>query len=82
VKPERIALMPDWPARMGESMAADYLAVSLTMFRERVKKGTYPQPVCEGRRRLWAKRQLDLYVAAQFGIADADGDDPTWADFR
>jgi hypothetical protein len=74
--------MPDWPARMGEDMAALYLGVSLTKFRERVEAKSYPQPVAEGRRKLWAKRQLDLYVHAQFGIADPDEDDPTWADFK
>jgi len=82
VKPERIALMPDWPVRMGEDMAALYLGVSLTAFRARVSGREYPQPVCEGRRRLWAKRQLDLYVDAQFGIANDEQDDPTWADFK
>jgi hypothetical protein len=82
VTPARLALMPHWPARMGEDMAALYLGVSMTKFRERVKAGTYPQPVREGARLLWAKRQLDLYVDAQFGIADSEQDDPTWADLR
>jgi hypothetical protein len=67
---------------MGEDMAALYLGVSLTSFRERVRSGKYPQPVAEGKRRLWAKRQLDLYVDAQFGIANTEQDDPTWADLR
>jgi hypothetical protein len=80
MKPERIALMPHWPARMGEDMAALYLGVSLTKFRERVLGKVYPQPVKEGGRKLWSRRQLDLYVDAQFGIAE--GDDPTWADFK
>lgn len=62
-------------------MAALYLGVSMTAFRERVKAKTYPQPVPEGRRLLWAKRQLDLYVDAQFGIQSEQGD-PTWADFK
>lgn len=64
----RIALMPDWPARMGEDMAALYMGVSLTKFRERVEKTTYPQPVREGGRKLWSRRQLDLYIDAQFGL--------------
>jgi hypothetical protein len=69
VKAERIALMPHWPARMGEDMAALYLGVSMTRFRERVKAQTYPQPVREGGRLLWAKRQLD-----------PDPTDPTFAE--
>lgn len=80
--PARVALMPHWPARMGEDMAALYLGVSMTKFRERVKARAYPQPVREGGRLLWAKRQLDLYVDAQFGIANDEQDDPTWADLR
>lgn len=76
----RIERMPHWPARMGEDMAALYLGVSLTKFRERVTALVYPQPVKEGARKLWAKRQLDLYVNAQFGIADEQ--DETWADLR
>jgi hypothetical protein len=65
---------------MGEDMAALYLGVSLTAFRERVASKLYPQPVTEGRRKLWAKHQLDLYVDAQFGIANDERDDSTWAD--
>lgn len=66
--PARIALMPDWPARMGEDMAALFLGVSLTTFRERVRAHTYPQPVKEGARRFWSRAQLDRYVLAQFGL--------------
>jgi hypothetical protein len=47
-----------------------------------VKARSYPQPVREGGRLLWAKRQLDLYVDAQFGIANDEQDDPTWADYK
>lgn len=80
MKPERIALMPDWPARMGEDMAAPYLGISLTTFRERVKERRYPQPVREGRRLLWSRDQLDRFVRSQFGIAPASEEDPTWGD--
>jgi predicted DNA-binding transcriptional regulator AlpA len=86
VKAERIALMPDWPARMGEDMAALYLGVSQTAFREKVKGRSYPQPVREGGRLLWAKRQLDRYVDAQFNLAqpspEDDSGDRTWDDFK
>jgi hypothetical protein len=74
--------MPHWPARMNAGMAADYLGVSLTTFLIRVASSEYPQPVAEGKRKLWAKRQLDLYVDAQFGIANREQDDPTWADLK
>ncbi len=78
--PERIARLPNWPARMGEDMAADYMGVSLTTFRERVKGRRYPQPVLEGGRKLFSKRQLDTFVDAQFGIvADNDREGSGWA---
>ena len=68
MRAERIALMPDWPARMGEDMAALYLGVSMTKFRERVREQTYPQPVKEGGRIFWSRQQLDRWIAAQFGL--------------
>lgn len=75
--------MPDWPARMGEDMAALYLGIGETVFRARVKAKTYPQPVADGGRMLWSRRQLDRFVDAQFGIATANSEeDPTWADFK
>jgi hypothetical protein len=48
--PERVALMPAWPARMGDDLAALYLGVSPTTFRERVKARAYPQPDPYGNR--------------------------------
>jgi hypothetical protein len=80
----RLSLMPDWPARMGEDMAALYLGVSATKFRERVKAKIYPQPVREGGRFLWSRLQLDRYVAAQFNLQPEpeQSGDPTWADLR
>ena len=74
--------MPHWPARMDEGMAALFLGVGVTTFRERVKGRTYPQPVREGARLLWSRRQLDRFVDSQFGIRSQDEDDPTWADLK
>lgn len=74
--------MPDWPARMDEGMAALYLGVGTTTFRDRVKAHSYPQPIREVGRLLWSRRQLDRYVESQFGIAAADEGDPTWANFK
>lgn len=68
MRADTAALMPDWPARMGEEMAALYLGVHRDTLRARVAEGSYPAPVHEGRRVFWSKRQLDDFVAAQFGI--------------
>lgn len=82
--PAKIALMPDWPARMGEDLAALFVGVSQTMFREKVEKGIYPQPQWEGGRKFWSRRQLERFVDAQFGLPHQEGpaEDPTWADLR
>ena len=76
-----IGTLPDWPARMGEDCASQYLSVSRTTFRARVKSRTYPQPVREGGRLLWSRMQLDRFVDAQFGIIAADND-ASWSDLR
>jgi predicted DNA-binding transcriptional regulator AlpA len=68
VKPEKIARMPDWPARMGEDLAALYLGISASNFRIKVRDRLYPQPVREGARLLWSRAQLDRFIATQFGL--------------
>jgi predicted DNA-binding transcriptional regulator AlpA len=83
VRPERISNMPNWPARMDAPMAAAYLGIGTTRFDEGVKAKRYPAPVQEGRRKLWAKAQLDRFVESQFGIATASGEvDDTWHGFN
>lgn len=79
MKPERIARMPAWPARMDEGMASDFLGVGVTTFRDRVKAREYPQPVREVGRLLWSRRQLELFVDSQFGITQPSGDG-SWDD--
>jgi hypothetical protein len=61
----RPAFIPagSWPRRMGAELAAAYCGeLSVDAFIKRV--GTeYPEPrVCEGRRRLWLKDDLDLAI--------------------
>lgn len=84
MKAEKIALMPDWPARMGEDLAALYLGVSVTTFRLRVRGADYPQPVREGGRLFWSRRQLDHHIASQFGLTAEISilGDNTWDDFQ
>ena len=77
MRAERIALMPNWPARMGEDMAANYLGVGLTRFREQVKAKAYPQPRREGARLFWSRAQLDRWIDAQFGLGAPAG---SWDD--
>lgn len=79
MKPERIALMPYWPARMDAEMAALYLGVGKTSFLEGVDARNYPAAVSEGHRKLWARVQLDRFVESQFGIAQPS-EDRSWDD--
>jgi predicted DNA-binding transcriptional regulator AlpA len=86
VKADRLASLPDYPGVMGEDLAATYLGVSRSTFRSRVRAGAYPQPCRDGRRVLWARRQLDSFIAARFGLPDAGaeigGESDGWADFK
>ena len=77
MKPERVAMMPDWPARMDAPMAALFLGIGVTKFLADVEAGTKPQPIRDGERKLWAKAQLEQFVYAEFGLGVSDN---TWAD--
>lgn len=75
--PQRAQKMPDWPARMGEDMAALYLGVSVTTLRAGAVSGRYPRGLKDGRRVLYSRRQLDQYVDAQYGLSAANN---SWDD--
>lgn len=62
---------------MGEDMAALYLGVSQTTLRAGSASGRYPKPIRDGKRVLYARRQLDSYVDAQFGLGAPRG---SWDD--
>jgi hypothetical protein len=73
--------MPDWPARMTADVAAMYMGISLATFRARY--GT--RGVKEGGNVLWARRQLDRIIDAQFSLEQVatsavDLEPDTWAD--
>lgn len=78
----RLADLPDWPARMGADVAALYMGVSKTTFLTRFGK----TGIKEGGNLLWAKAQLDAFIARQFGIAQspplAEEVDDSWDDLR
>lgn len=74
------AALPDWPARMGEDLAAAYLGVSASTLRAGSASGRYPRPIRDGKRVLYARVQLDRFVLAQFGIAaDNEQEGRGWA---
>jgi predicted DNA-binding transcriptional regulator AlpA len=74
-----------WPARMCATLAAAYLDISLSAFRDRVRTRTYPQPVRDGGKVYWARMQLDHFIASQFGLSQHSTDkigDESWADLK
>lgn len=64
-----------WPRRMSADLAAGYCGeATAEAFLKRVGKD-YPRPrVCEGRRRLWLKDDLDRAIAPTAYPADAAED--------
>jgi len=62
---KRAAVIPagSWPRRMGAELAAGYCGErTVEAFIERVGRD-YPKPrVCEGRRRLWLRDDLDAAI--------------------
>ena len=65
---DRIALMPDWPARLSEELAALYLGISRPTLRDGYAAGRLPAPIREGGRIFWSRKQLDDFVEIQFGM--------------
>lgn len=75
--------LPNWPARLSEEAAAEYLSISKTSFRKRVADGQYPQPIRDGNRKYWSREQLDDFVAEQFRLKRASSrGDESWADLK
>jgi len=72
MKPERIALMPHWPAMMRRNLAASYCDLSVAEFEREVLSGTLPAPVMLGSREHWSKAKLDKALAVLAGDEQKD----------
>lgn len=76
-RPQRPVAIPpgSWPRRMPADLAAGYVGESsVEGFLKRIGKD-YPQPrVCEGRRRLWLRDDLDRAIMPTAYPADAAED--------
>jgi hypothetical protein len=76
-RPARHSVIPcgSWPRRMAADLAAGYVGEStIDGFLRRVGKD-YPRPrVCEGRRQLWLKDDLDRAIEPTAYPADAAED--------
>lgn len=72
----RPALVPAglWPPRMPVEMAAGYCGeITAESFLREVRAGTYPKPVVDrGRKKIWAKDDLDQVVGRHAGGATED----------
>jgi hypothetical protein len=73
--------LPDWPARMTADVAALYMGISKGSFLARFSA----TGVKEGANHLWARAQLDRFIANQFALPIASpaaeaGADTSWDD--
>lgn len=76
-------MLPNWPARLSEDMAALYLSIGKTAFRQGWQAGRYPKPVRDGKRLFWARQQLDRFVTVQCALEPHGGlKDRTWDDLN
>lgn len=78
----RLEKLPFWPARMTAPIAAAYMGISEATFLTRFGA----TGVKEGANRLWAKVQLDHFIAKQFDLPQLPGAKPeeadSWDDYR
>lgn len=76
-QPRTASVIPEgaWPRRMAADLAAAYCGeATVEAFRRRVGK-EYPKPrVCEGRRQLWLRDDLDQAIAPDVEPGDAAED--------
>lgn len=76
-RPARPSAIPNgsWPRRMAADLAAGYVGeLTIEGFLRRIGKD-YPQPrVCEGRRKLWLRDDLDRAIEPTAYPADAAED--------
>ncbi|MDF2493267.1 hypothetical protein [Sphingomonas sp.] len=61
---DRIERLPDWPARMTAPVAAAYMGIGHATFLVRFKH----MGVKEETNMLWARAQLDRFIAHHFGL--------------
>jgi predicted DNA-binding transcriptional regulator AlpA len=74
------APLPHWPRLLSDDLAAAYVGLSVTTFRERVGLGKLPKPVRIGKRTLWDRRMLDRQVDALSGLLQHSRPGEGWED--
>ena len=74
------APLPHWPRLLCDDLAAAYLGLSATTFRDRVERREFPQPIQIGRRKLWDRRALDRLIDARSGFVAASRPGEGWED--
>lgn len=79
----RLAQMPDWPARMTADVACLYMGISKASFLTRY----HDTGVKEGGNVIWARRQLDRMIDAQFALPQVSPPEvvperDTWGDLQ
>lgn len=57
-----LLITPPTPRLLGSDMAAAYLGISERMFDQVRTLANFPQPIKLGRRTLWDRKALDVFV--------------------
>lgn len=68
----RLDRLPDWPAMMRKSMAAQYVDMSPNQFQRYVDQGIFPQPVQLGNGLRWHRKRMDEAIGQLFGDIEED----------
>lgn len=58
----RVERIPDWPAMMNRTMAADYCSLSVAQFLREIVDGRLPEPVKLGGRDRWHRPTIDKHL--------------------
>jgi len=66
--------MPDWPRGLSEPLAALYVGVSVTKFRDEVKNRVWPEGERRGGRIIYDKELLDRAFDKRSGIVETSID--------
>ena len=74
--PDGSRLMPNWPRALSAQLAANYVGLSVTSFREHVAADVQPVRLTPGRL-AWLREDLDRWLdARRLTVAPSEDADP------
>lgn len=70
--------LPDWPAAMGDALAASYVGLGATLFRQVMERDQVAPLRPTAGRKLWRRKDLDRWLDRQAGDVPASEEDNPW----